>query len=65
MWFEFPDNEDLYSIHSQFMFGSSILVAPKVKNSTAHMNRRQMQEVDFYLPTDATWYNYYTKMSEN
>jgi len=47
------------------MFGSSILVAPKVKNSTAHMNRRQMQEVDFYLPTDATWYNYYTKMSEN
>lgn len=30
MWSEFPDEPHLWQVASQFMFGSSILVAPKV-----------------------------------
>jgi len=30
MWSEFPDETRFWNVASQFMFGSSILVAPKV-----------------------------------
>ena len=30
MWYEFPEDPLTFDIETQFMFGSSILVAPKV-----------------------------------
>jgi alpha-glucosidase (family GH31 glycosyl hydrolase) len=38
------------------MFGSQILVAPKLKEPTDLLKMLQMQEVDFYLP-EGSWYN--------
>ena len=60
MWFEFPDETDLYTMDSQFMFGESMLVAPKI-SQPGPLSEWQEQEVNFYLPKSATWYNYYTK----
>ena len=34
MWMEFPDDTRFWSQPSQFMFGSQILVAPKVTEPT-------------------------------
>ena len=34
MWNEFPDDPDTYDIYTQFMFGDSILFAPKVTKPT-------------------------------
>jgi len=63
MWFEFPDETDLYTMDSQFMFGESMLVAPKI-SPPGPLSEWQEQEVNFYLPKSATWYNYYTKKVE-
>ena len=63
MWFEFPDETDLYTMDTQFMFGESMLVAPKI-SPPGPLSEWQEQEVNFYLPKSATWYNYYTKQVE-
>jgi alpha-glucosidase len=36
MWYEFPDDTELYEISSQFMFGDSILFAPKISKPTKY-----------------------------
>jgi len=43
------------------MWGSDILVAPKVKTPTATLKSMEMTEVDYYLPESELWYNYYSK----
>lgn len=64
MWQEFPNESAVYDIDSQFMVGSGILFAPKVKQPTNDLIMRQQQEIDFYLPFGARWYNYQTKQEE-
>jgi alpha-D-xyloside xylohydrolase len=56
MWNEFPSDLTTYDMHTQFMFGSQILVAPKLKEPSDLLKLLQMQEVDFYLP-EGYWYN--------
>ena len=43
------------------MWGSDILVAPKVKTPNAALIDMEMTEVDYYLPESELWYNYYSK----
>ena len=50
MWLEFPQNTDMFSITSQFMFGDSILFAPKLNVYN--------QDIDVYFPQEATWYEF-------
>ena len=50
MWLEFPQNDAMFNITSQFMFGDSFLFAPKLANDT--------QEVDVFLPNDTNWYEF-------
>ena len=64
VWFDFADEPQFYELETQFMFGSSMLVAPKVTKPTEPLEKMKMQEVTFTLPTGAKWYNYYTKKVE-
>ena len=64
MWNEFPDESRFWNIASQFMFGSQILVAPKVTRPSGVYEHMHLQEVTYVLPTGATWYNYYSKAAE-
>lgn len=50
MWLEFPKNDGMFNITSQFMFGDSLLFAPKLANDT--------QEIDVFLPNDTNWYEF-------
>lgn len=34
MWYEFPDDKEMYEISNQFMFGESILFAPKITKAS-------------------------------
>jgi len=43
MWHEFPDLSYLITIDSQFMFGDSMLVAPKVITPTDYLEALKMQ----------------------
>ena len=63
MWFDFPDETDTYKMDTQFMFGDSIIVAPKI-SPPGPLSEWQEQEVNFYLPKSAVWYNYACKALE-
>lgn len=47
------------------MFGSSILVAPKVTEPRGVYKHMHMQEVTYALPQGATWFNYYSKAASD
>lgn len=64
MWFEFPDDSSFFETETQFMFGSSMLVAPKITEATDFLDQLKMQEVTYTLPSGYTWYNYYSKQVE-
>jgi len=34
MWSEFPDDESMFTMDTQFMLGDSILIAPKIETPT-------------------------------
>lgn len=53
LWFDFPKDEKLYNLGSQYMFGSAFLVAPVTEQG------QTLKEV--YLPAGADWYNFWTK----
>lgn len=73
MYYEYPFDEDLWDVDTQFMFGSSILVSPKVNqkfilvNETIQLgedtvtNNKQtpVYEVNPILPE--TYYDWNTK----
>lgn len=61
MWNEFPDEKAYWDLPSQFMFGSSMLVAAKVTKPSGVYKHSHMQEVSYALPEGATWFNYYSK----
>ena len=64
VWFDFSEEPQFYNVETEFMFGSNILVAPKVKMPTSPLESVHKQEVTFTLPVGATWYNFYNKLAE-
>ena len=78
MWYEFPQDMDLITLETQFMFGNSILVCPKLSpNDTFVEENGSMQWlVNCTLPKEyasddvqserheASWYNWYSKVAE-
>ena len=51
----------MWDVATQFMFGSSILVAPKLTKPDDLLSSFKRQTVNYILPDDELWYNYYTK----
>ena len=64
MWNEFPDEKRFLNVASQFMFGDSILVAPKVTRPQGVYKHMHKQLVKYALPQGQLWFNYYTKAKE-
>jgi len=60
MWSEFPDDESMYTIDTQFMLGDSLLVAPKITAPTDEQDANQVQTVTYTLPAESDWYSYYS-----
>jgi alpha-glucosidase (family GH31 glycosyl hydrolase) len=52
MFVDFPTDESMFHVESQFMFGDNILVAPKLNSY------KQVA----YLPYQSEWYNFNTKL---
>jgi len=61
MWSEFPDESRFWTLESQFMFGSSLLVAPKVIKPEGVLEHMHMQEVVYALPLNEVWYHLQSK----
>jgi alpha-glucosidase (family GH31 glycosyl hydrolase) len=57
MWSEFPDDESMYTIDTQFMLGDALLIAPKITTPTDDLEAQQLQEVTYTLPMNSRWYN--------
>lgn len=55
MFVEYPADESMYGLASQYMFGSAILVSPKLLSNFI---------VTTTLPSTDLWYNYNTQMLE-
>ena len=64
LWLEFPDDTSVYEIFSEFMVGNGILFAPKTAKPSRVLSQIAMQEISFYLPASAKWYNYVSKTEE-
>lgn len=62
MWAAYPDQTQFYDVATQFMFGSAIMVAPKVTRPDQVLASLHMQEVSYLLPENEVWYNYYSKV---
>ncbi|WP_345243652.1 glycoside hydrolase family 31 protein [Pontibacillus salipaludis] len=50
--YQFQEDENTYNVNQQFMFGSSLLVAPVVEKGATSR--------DVYLPEGETWVDYWT-----
>jgi alpha-glucosidase (family GH31 glycosyl hydrolase) len=62
MWMEFPQNEMTFELNRQFMFGSNILVAPKMGDQHPSMPLLGgVSKVEVYLPPTEEWYDIYSK----
>ena len=55
LWHEFPGDEATHDIDTQFMWGSSLVIAPVIEPG---VTERQV-----YLPVDEMWYDLNTGMS--
>ena len=63
MWFEFPHDESLIGLDTQFMFGENILVCPKLEKPEPYPNSDQkVWNVNCTLPESSLWYNYYDRL---
>lgn len=65
MWNEFPDEiasdgTRFADVSSQFMFGSSILVAPKLNAPSDLLRSFQKHQVEYLLPESEQWFDYLT-----
>ena len=74
MWYEFPTDIETFSLTTQFMWGDSILVAPKLKKALNKTNKYfpkskddvdKWWSIDVYFPEikqDKLWYYYNSKL---
>lgn len=63
MWYEFPEASNLYSNDKQFMFGHSILNAPKINApSDEELWTSFTHDVDVELPSGSIWYSFNSKL---
>lgn len=62
MWYEFPHDVNTFDLTNQFMYGSSILVAPKMGEQHRPQYFGGPTQVKVYLPKGETWFDYYTKL---
>lgn len=71
LWLEYPAEASLFSIQDEFMFGDSILIAPKLKrfieisddidHEDLEMDEHQVNQVNVRLPRGDRWYSFYSK----
>lgn len=62
MWMEFPTDTNTFSMGSQFMFGSDMLVAPKLGEPISFSSvMNGIYNTTVYLPPASDWYFYNTK----
>ena len=59
MWYEFPKDETMIGLDTQFMFGGSLLVCPKL---VVPDNDKKVWNVNCTFPEDKYWYNWYDKL---
>jgi alpha-glucosidase (family GH31 glycosyl hydrolase) len=52
LFFEFPDDDECYTISNEYLFGSELLVAPVLKSG------QKIRTV--YLPKSTKWYDFHT-----
>jgi oligosaccharide 4-alpha-D-glucosyltransferase len=52
LFFEEPDNFEIYRVSGTYLFGDDILVAPVL--------RQGAREVEAHMPATANWYDFYT-----
>lgn len=67
MFLEFPQEDNLFSTATQFMFGNNILVSPKLKTPFVHGHSNNVDiswSVSTELPQGAHWYNMITSQLE-
>lgn len=57
MWYEFRDDGWMLGLDDQFMFGSNILVCPKLGDSEDGLHFH----ISCNFPMYVGWYNWYTK----
>lgn len=62
MWFEYPADETVQTLDTQFMFGQSILVCPKVQVPD---NEQLIWTVSCTFPVGSTWYYWYNRVAES
>lgn len=65
MWNEFPDEiasdgTSFADVSTQFMFGESILVAPKLAAPSDLLRSFQKHQVSYLLPESEQWFDYLT-----
>jgi alpha-glucosidase len=58
MWYEFPKDISTFELDRQFMFGDSLLVAPKIFPARADLHAPVATSV--YLPEASNWFYYYS-----
>ena len=58
---EFPQNEELFPIGNQFMYGDSILVSPKISQKDFYSNS---WNVETSLPQFTQWYEWNSRKLE-
>jgi len=65
MWYEFPEDVDQIDDDStQFMFGDSLLICPKLTNSTIDEETGDhIFPIDCVFPKEALWYFWYAPIA--
>lgn len=51
LWYNFPEDSATFSIHTQFMLGSALLISPVLTQGAT--------SVQAYLPPSARWFNFW------
>ena len=59
MWFEYPKDPGMIGVDTQFMFGGSLLVCPKL---VVPENDKKIWNVNCTFPEASLWYNWYDKL---
>jgi len=63
MWYEFPEASDLFTNDKQFMFGHSMLNAPKINEpSDEELWTSFTHDVEVELPSESIWYSFNSKL---